>query len=504
MLRSRVPSSRPHRGRVFVFALSSALVVSLSCGDGPRKDKGDAGTDEPVRMSREQLMNPQTCASCHPRHYKEWSSSMHAYATKDPVFLAMNRRGQRETNGALGDFCINCHAPMAVRDGLTTDGLNIEELPEEYQGITCYFCHNTVGVEAPHNGALVVANDQTMRGSLRNPVDPGVHAVAYSSLHDRDNLKSSELCGACHDVVTPAGVHMERTYAEYLESHFSKEGTPGFDTCNGCHMPVSRSDAPVAVMPGVDLPKRPMHEHLWPGVDIALTDDFPHQEAYRKAVECAVADGTTTFEMVATDYPISTRFSISWETQAGHAQPSGASQDRRMWLEFIAYDADDNVIYQTGVIPDQAIEELPKDDPNYDPNHLVFRDRIFDAMGKEVHMFWDAAPSDAYPKGYADFVLPLAVSAIGRHTRTAEVILPRGIGQPARISARLMIRPIGMDILHDLVATGDLDPSVLARVPTFPVHGTHVEWTIADGPLPVRTVLHPPIDCPNDYLKLLE
>jgi hypothetical protein len=40
---------------------------------------------------------------------------MHAYAAEDPVFLAMNARGQRETQGALGAFCVNCHAPLAVQ-----------------------------------------------------------------------------------------------------------------------------------------------------------------------------------------------------------------------------------------------------------------------------------------------------------------------------------------------------------------------------------------------------
>ena len=35
-------------------------------------------------------------------------------AMDDPVFIAMNKKGQRETNGALGTFCVNCHAPMAA------------------------------------------------------------------------------------------------------------------------------------------------------------------------------------------------------------------------------------------------------------------------------------------------------------------------------------------------------------------------------------------------------
>jgi hypothetical protein len=82
--------------------------------------------DPPQYLSRERLLEPETCAGCHPDHYREWSGSMHAYAANDPVFLAMNARGQRDTGGALGDFCVRCHAPMALAEGLTSDGTNLE------------------------------------------------------------------------------------------------------------------------------------------------------------------------------------------------------------------------------------------------------------------------------------------------------------------------------------------------------------------------------------------
>ena len=59
----------------------------------------------------------------------------------------MNQRGQRETEGALGDFCVSCHAPMAVREGLTTDGSNLDELPDYAKGVTCFFCHTAEAVE---------------------------------------------------------------------------------------------------------------------------------------------------------------------------------------------------------------------------------------------------------------------------------------------------------------------------------------------------------------------
>ena len=46
------------------------------------------------------------------------------------VFLAMNERGQRETGGQLGPFCVNCHAPLAVRASKRVMKL-AGELPDE-------------------------------------------------------------------------------------------------------------------------------------------------------------------------------------------------------------------------------------------------------------------------------------------------------------------------------------------------------------------------------------
>src|SRR6266581_6039630 len=71
----------------------------------------------PALLARAEMLDPTTCQKCHADHYRDWSGSMHAYASDDPVFLAMNKRGQRETSGALGSFCVKCHAPMAVREG---------------------------------------------------------------------------------------------------------------------------------------------------------------------------------------------------------------------------------------------------------------------------------------------------------------------------------------------------------------------------------------------------
>ena len=107
----------------------------------------------PSYLGADAMMDPLTCEPCHGDHYAEWSGSMHAYASDDPVFLAMNARGQRETSGALGDFCVKCHAPMALRAGATTDGTNLATVPQKLKGVTCFFCHSIESVDGAHNGA---------------------------------------------------------------------------------------------------------------------------------------------------------------------------------------------------------------------------------------------------------------------------------------------------------------------------------------------------------------
>jgi nitrate/TMAO reductase-like tetraheme cytochrome c subunit len=485
-----------------LIACASMLLVACDAGskDSPAADGGVAART-PFTLT--EARDPEKCKSCHPNQYREWASSMHAYAAKDPVFVAMNKRGQRETHGTLGNFCVNCHAPMAVRDDQTTDGLNLDELPPASKGVTCYFCHNTIGVDGDHNDMLRLANDVSMRGPISDARQPGVHRSEYSVLLDESSSESSTMCGGCHDIVTPAGVHLERTFEEYQQSIYAK-GT-GVLTCASCHMDAI-ANQPVADDPPSHVPgNRTYHQHLWPGVDVALTD-FPDREAQRRAVECNLAGGTTTFQLAPN--PQGT-FDVVLETNAGHRQPSGAAQDRRMWFEFKAFDVDGKLLPQSsGVIADGELEDKPQSDPKRDSQLWLFRDRIFGQDGQPVHMFWDAAPSAQFPDGYdtKPSLLPTPMSSDPtQHSvqKTYRFPLPgNGPGATARVVGHLRMRPMGVDVLQDLVDSGDLDPAAVAQMPTFTLAGTEVEWKVADGYDPV-TPKPDSLDCPNTYLCLL-
>ena len=445
--------ARPRLARaVIAAAVTGACVLAWlpSCSNG---DPGPAPA-----LTREALMDPETCASCHGDHHREWSGSMHAYASDDPVFVAMNARGQRETNGKLGAFCVQCHAPMAVRTGATTDGLNLASLPAPMKGITCFFCHSADGVEGTHNDPLHLATDGALRASLANPLLTGAHPAQYSPLHDRDRVESSSMCGSCHDVQNQAGVDIEKTFGEWKGAIYAHDVAGQRLTCGGCHMP--GSDALAANVPGA--PVRRVHDHSMPGVDLALTD-FPEADAQRKLVQQNL-DPALVAKLCVSPPQSGDAVAVTLDNAfVGHAWPSGAAQDRRAWLEVVAY-AKGQVVFQSGVVPDaQSVTSLP------DPSLWLLRTSMTDAAGKEVHMMWDAAKT-------LDTLLPPSVTNDPQDPRYYHSVTRTFAAPPSidRVTARVRLVPIGLDVLDDLIASGDLDASYRAKMPIFTLGGTEV------------------------------
>lgn len=399
--------------------------------------------------TRTQLLDPQTCANCHDAHYRDWSGSMHAYAARDPVFLAMNRRGQRETHGALGAFCVNCHAPMAVRENATTDGLNLDQVSAPLQGITCFFCHSVDAVTGTHDNPLHLSDDLTMRGPFGDAA-PTMHKSVVSPLHDRDKVASASLCGACHDVVTGHGASIERTFAEWQASVFGQSAIG--ETCGQCHMPQSTSPQPVANTPG--LAPRRVHAHSFAAVDVALTD-FPQAQAQRDEVQ-KLLDSTLQTGLCVTQNTGRLHVLLD-NVAAGHDFPSGASQDRRLWADVTAYQGD-TVVYQSGMTGWQL------------------RECMFDDAGHEVHNFWEAA-------SYESNTLPGQATFDPSDSRfyASHVVKKLNAGAaPDRVVLQMKLMPMATDVLQELVDGGDLDPAVLAQVPTFNV-GAALEWKADAG-----------------------
>ncbi|HET6610505.1 MAG TPA: multiheme c-type cytochrome [Kofleriaceae bacterium] len=431
---------------------------------------------EPDYLPIAELMNPDTCKDCHPVHYEEWKSSMHAYAGIDPVFLAMNRRGQRETNGALGDFCVKCHAPMAVRTGATTDGLNLADVDPKLKGVTCFFCHTAESVEGTHNNPVVLSGDGVLRAAVRDPVENGKHATGYSPLLDRTQPESTTLCGACHDIVTDAGVHLERTYEEWQASLFAHDNPTQHRNCGQCHMSGDR-DGVIADFEGV--PLRKLHEHTFPGIDVALTD-WPGKDlqldGITRDLEGAIAPKLCVGPNqggggVAITYTLD-------NLRGGHMWPSGATQDRRAWAEIVAVTGGE-VVYQTGVVDDgQPVAEAAAADPEL----WQIRDFATDESGDPAHMFWEVATIDSQLLPPAVTNDPTDIAFYHSVEKTFEFLG----AQPDTVTAKVHIRPIGLDVIDDLIDSGDLDPAVRDEISTFTLEGTVLTWKAEYGPGCIR------------------
>jgi hypothetical protein len=452
-----------------------APVLLFGCQDAER---------EQTFLSREALLDPETCSSCHPQHYQEWSGSMHAYASFDPVFRAMNARGQEETGGALGDLCANCHAPMAVREGATRDGLDLDSVPKHLQGITCYFCHNVDRVEGTHNNPLVLANDVTMRGGIRDPAQTSAHDSAYSALLDSDQREpSSSLCGSCHDIMMPKelsgaaeDVHLERTFQEWSESVFNDPNSQPL-SCGACHL-LTESSA-VASLP--NLKKRLRRLHTFPGVDLALTE-FPERGAQREAVQ-RFLDTSLRIEVCVS--PFGDLRVVLESLSPGHNFPTGASQDRRFWVEVRGYGKEGEEQFAYGVPPaGTAVTEVS--------DAWILRDRAFKANGEPAHMFWDVARPPEPGTILAPITRDPLADGYYRESVRHNYRVPGAFGA-ARIEVLLRIQPIGLDVLDDLVQSRHLEPSIRDAMPTLdllPNRGTSSEtssfiWTYdsarADG-----------------------
>lgn len=440
--------------------------ISLVCLLGCQPDSEGPGTP---KLSPEALQDPEACKSCHPVHYDEWSGSMHAYAAEDPLFLAMNARGQRETQGELGDFCVQCHAPMAVLTGATTDGLNLDELPRSQKGVTCYFCHQVDAVNGTHNNPLSLAFDNVMRGGLSDAAQSkAAHRTRYSPLHDRDRLESSDMCGTCHDIVTPLGAHIERTYTEWKETLYARDDPTQQLSCSSCHM--QGRDGLVADVEGVSL--RRVHSHTFAGVDVALTP-FPNREAQRDEVQRQLDTTLVADICVFQDAGLTSIHVILENVAAGHSWTSGAAADRRAWVELEAFDGAGNIVFESGKVAEgQALVELD------DPQLFRIGDKLLGESGEEVHMFWEAADYET-----ALLPGPTALSPLDpgwRDTHVTHIYSVPG-AVPERIAMRVKIRPFGLDIVDDLVASGDLDPAIRSEIPTFTLRATDIEWLAAKG-----------------------
>jgi hypothetical protein len=467
-----------------VAVVTAGLAVAATLGGGACGGGSQSG------LTAAQLQDPTACRTCHPDQYAAWSNSMHAYASDDPVFRAMNKRAQRDPSGAPGNLCVKCHAPVAERQGLTTDGLNLDDLPQQAKGVTCYFCHSAQSVDGTHNNPLTLAKDGSLFGPFADPAGSPPHAAKYSTLFDEAQTDSANMCGSCHDIVNTHGAAVERTFEEWQATLFSAP-RKGLSCASSCHMASAQGPASTISKDTI----RTLHSHDFPGVDLSLTPSFADPAAQQvpaqQLLDTAVQT-TMCFDQAANQVRV-----ILDNVGAGHGFPSGATPDRRAWVELTAY-AGTTVLYTSGGAAAMPLEASP------DPDLWLIRDCLQDTQGAEAKMFWQAgmAVGNNMP-GSVMQVVSDPSSYSRTHLLRRYPSAPGGFSTaPDRITMKLHLQAIGDDVLADLVATGDLDPSLPSQIARYEVAGGALEWTPGAAHMYQDPVTHDLLPCVTNNLSL--
>lgn len=283
-----------------------------------------------------------TCGTCHPRHFKEWAVSQHAYAQLSPMFMALQNFINAQISGTQGDFCIRCHNQVGMAQGESSQISNLERHPTSREGITCVVCHRVSKAFNKASGRIPIVEGDLLQpvygptgnSELKRVLD---NTDEYRVVTNADELgrkihtdvvkfppiSSSTFCGSCHDVTLLNGFRLEEAFSEYRESPAAAKGV----TCQDCHMgkiqgKVSGYDhGPAAVVGDVPTKPRKLTNHIFAGPDHTVIHPgiFPHNaEAQQLATlrewltfNVEAGWGTDEFEDQVSD---SYKFPESWES----------------------------------------------------------------------------------------------------------------------------------------------------------------------------------------------
>ncbi len=272
----------------------------------------------------------KTCGKCHPKHFREWSVSPHAYAQLSPVFNSFQNAENILLHGTLGDFCIRCHTPVGMALQEPEGGSNLDRHPTSREGITCVVCHRINQPNSRGSGRtnLVAGGEnQVVFGPSGNTVfeevlaDPDKYGVlkteknesvrgrdAHSQIHKFFQLGTSGFCGQCHDVLFPLGFRLEDAFSEFKSSPAARKYKLN---CQDCHMgkiegkPSGFFFEPIAKVGNAESPPRRRTSHFFAGPDHSIIHPglYPHNpDAIREVGEDETHGLATMAEWIQFDW----------------------------------------------------------------------------------------------------------------------------------------------------------------------------------------------------------
>jgi hypothetical protein len=265
----------------------------------PQSEERDTARAHARLFLESRYPSANTCATCHPNQYREWSVSQHSYSQLSPMMMSFQNVTNRRTATTVGDFCLRCHAPVGTELGEPLSLSNLDRDPASREGITCIVCHR---VSKPYSKAA--GRIALVEGDIFNPVygptgdaelkrvlsepetyrvvtEPGKSGRAiHGDVEKFFTLTRPEFCATCHEVFNPIGFRLEEPISEYYHSPAAAKGV----TCQDCHMGETQgankgyATGPAAVVGGVPTRPRKVTSHYFAGPDASIIHPglFPH------------------------------------------------------------------------------------------------------------------------------------------------------------------------------------------------------------------------------------
>lgn len=353
------------------------------------------------------------CAGCHTSMIdasgkdvsisRSWSSTTMANASKDPYWLATVRSEvelEPELREVIEKKCATCHMPMAevsaaaqggatllLDEGFNSVDHSLHNLARD--GVSCTLCHqveaDNFGQPESFGGGFVIDLDAANGSRLSyGPYQVGRQLVTIMQSssgyipQQGAHLSQSELCGTCHNLVTPFVDTSGQVAGEFSEqaiySEWENSAYPGVKGCMDCHMPAAAGALQLSITGG---PARtPFSQHVFAGgnayvlnilryfgEEIGVTTSSENLAQTVQATEIMIGEQTARLSlenMVLTGSMLSG--DVVLESLVGHKFPGGYPS-RRAWLHITVHDAAGNIVFEAGgVSPDGRISGNDNDE----------------------------------------------------------------------------------------------------------------------------------------------
>ncbi len=336
--------------------------------------------DDKRYTHKEEWLNSASCASCHTTIYNQWADSNHGMQMDNPYYRQHENYAADVEGEEFRTLCRGCHAPQMVING---DKGPLKALGDVYDkqgnalmaayqesgavsevGTGCVFCHRITKAENAGGNADLTVNLKDRDGYIFERANRGLtqwlaesqinaapehHKASYSN---KDLYNSSLYCATCHNEFTSGpGANINDNFGEWQASRYNNPANPAENkSCIDCHMTADVVDFTHRVG-GLSTNDGPMKSdirvHNFTGGNYYFTG-MRNEEHAKLSKDMLKA----SLKLEVTKLGSQLKASIT-NVNSGHAMPGGAR--RQVWLEVIATDANNKVVFESGVMKEGYI-----------------------------------------------------------------------------------------------------------------------------------------------------